>query len=69
MPERASGTIFAFRDKGRDMGKTIDVVQLAKAIAKATRVPLAKVFNVMPKHRLDGPGLNKADAECLALAA
>ena len=51
------------------MGNTIDVVQLAKAIAKATRVPLAKVFNVMPKHRLDGPGLNKADAECLALAA
>ena len=49
------------------MGKTIDVVPLAKDISKATKVPLPKVANVMQKHNLDGPGLKKAYEETRTL--
>ena len=49
------------------MPKPLDPVKLAKDIAKLTRVPLAKVANVMQKYPLDGAGIKKAYEECKAL--
>jgi hypothetical protein len=51
------------------MGKNLDPVQMAKSIAKLTRVPLPRVAAVMQKHPLDGPGIKKAFEECQVLAA
>ena len=47
--------------------KKIDLVKLAKLIAKITSVPLPKVAAVMQKHPVTKDGMEKAFAECRVL--
>lgn len=46
-----------------------DPVAMAKAISKATNVPLPQVAQVMQKHPLDAGGYKKAIEDCEKLAA
>ncbi|MEO8244370.1 MAG: hypothetical protein ABI832_18890 [bacterium] len=44
--------------------KKLDLVKLAKSIAKVTNVPLPKVASIMQKHPVTKDGMAKAFEEC-----
>jgi hypothetical protein len=51
------------------MGDKVDVVKIAKSIAKITNLPLPKVAAVMQKHPVTKEGFEKAFEDCEKLAA